>query len=72
VAPGPRCIVAAGAFVVSLDSMVAIAVPAMAAAFALPPDAMRRVIISAQGTSARARTAGSAAMPGPRSGLPMT
>jgi MFS family permease len=35
----------AGAFLVSLDSMVNIAFPAMAAAFALPPDAMRWVIM---------------------------
>lgn len=38
-------IAGAGAFLVSLDSMVNIAFPAMAAAFALPPDAMRWVIM---------------------------
>ncbi len=40
-----RWIAAAGAFVVSLDSMVNIAFPAIAAAFAVPPDAMRWVIM---------------------------
>jgi MFS family permease len=40
-----RWIASAGAFVVSLDSMVNIAFPAIAAAFALPPDAMRWVIL---------------------------
>ena len=40
-----RWIAAAGVFVVSLDSMVNIAFPAMATAFALPPDAMRWVIM---------------------------
>src|SRR5262249_61497084 len=39
--PGSRWIAAGGAFVVSLDSMANIAFPAMALAFALPPDAMR-------------------------------
>jgi MFS family permease len=43
--PDPRWIAAAGAFVVSLDSMVNIAFPAIATAFALPPDAMRWVIM---------------------------
>jgi MFS family permease len=38
-------IAGAGAFLVSLDSMVNIAFPAMATAFALPPDAMRWVIM---------------------------
>ena len=38
-------IAAAGAFVVSLDSMLNIAFPAIAAAFVLPPDAMRWLII---------------------------
>ena len=41
----PRWIAAAGVFVVSLDSMVNIAFPAIATAFALPPDAMRWVIM---------------------------
>lgn len=40
-----RWIAAAGALVVSLDSMVNIAFPAIAAGFALPPDAMRWVIM---------------------------
>jgi len=40
-----RWIAAAGAFVVSLDSMVNIAFPAMATAFTLPPDAMRWVVL---------------------------
>ena len=40
-----RWIAAGGAFVVSLDSMVNIAFPAMATAFAVPPDAMRWVIV---------------------------
>jgi len=41
----PRWIAAAGVFVVSLDSMVNIAFPAIASAFALAPDAMRWVIM---------------------------
>ncbi|MGH7417552.1 MAG: MFS transporter, partial [Candidatus Rokuibacteriota bacterium] len=40
-----RTLAAAGAFVVSLDSTVNIAFPAMAAAFAAPPERMRWVII---------------------------
>lgn len=40
-----RWIAAAGAFVVSLDSTVNIAFPAMAAAFQVPPEQMRWVII---------------------------
>ena len=40
-----RALPAAGAFVVSLDSVVNIAFPAMAAAFAAPPERMRWVII---------------------------
>ena len=40
-----RSIAAAGAALVSLDSVVNIAFPAMAAAFAVPPDRMRWVII---------------------------
>ena len=47
-----RWIAAAGAFVVSLDSMVNIAFPSMAAAFAVPPEAMRWVIICYVGTYA--------------------
>ena len=41
-----RTLAAAGAFVVSLDSLVNIAFPAMAAAFAAPPERMRWVIIA--------------------------
>jgi MFS family permease len=41
-----RWIAAAGAFVTSLDSMVNIAFPAIAAAFLLPPEAMRWVVMS--------------------------
>ena len=40
-----RWIAAGGVLVVSLDSMVNIAFPAMATAFAVPPDAMRWVIM---------------------------
>lgn len=40
-----RWIAAAGAFVMSLDSLVNIAFPAMAASFAVPPERMRWVII---------------------------
>jgi MFS family permease len=40
-----RLIAAAGAFVVSLDSMVNIAFPAIAAAFGAPPERMRWIII---------------------------
>ncbi len=40
-----RTLAAAGAFVVTLDSTVNIAFPAMAAAFAAPPERMRWVII---------------------------
>lgn len=40
-----RWIVAAGAFVVSLDSTVNIAFPAIAAAFDAPPEAMRWVVV---------------------------
>jgi MFS family permease len=47
-----RWIAAAGAFVVSLDSMVNIAFPAIATAFALPPEAMRWVIMCYVFTSA--------------------
>jgi MFS family permease len=40
-----RLIAAAGAFVVSLDSMVNVAFPAIAAAFGAPPERMRWIII---------------------------
>ena len=40
-----RWIAAAGAFVISLDSMMYIAFPAIAASFGRPPEAMRWVII---------------------------
>jgi MFS family permease len=40
-----RWIAAAGAFVASLDSMVNIAFPAIAAAFLLPPESMRWVVM---------------------------
>src|SRR5262249_29856127 len=43
--PMTRWIAAGGAFVVSLDSMVNIAFPAIAAGFALPPEAVRWVIL---------------------------
>ena len=43
--PMTRWIAAGGAFVVSLDSMVNIAFPAIAAGFALPPESMRWVIM---------------------------
>src|SRR5216117_472876 len=47
-----RWISAAGAFVVSLDSMVNIAFPAMAAAFGAPPERVRWVIICYTGSYA--------------------
>lgn len=40
-----RWIAAGGGFVVSLDSMVNVALPAMAAAFAIPPEQVRWVIV---------------------------
>ena len=40
-----RWLAAAGALVVSLDSMMNIAFPAIAAAFAVPPERVRWVII---------------------------
>src|SRR4029453_6874859 len=43
--PVTRWIAATGAFVVSLDSPVNVAFPAMAAAFAIPPERVRWVII---------------------------
>ena len=47
-----RWVAAAGAFVVSLDSMVNIAFPAMAAAFGAPPERVRWVIICYTGSYA--------------------
>jgi MFS family permease len=47
-----RWIAAAGAFVASLDSMVNIAFPAMAATFAVAPEQMRWVIVCYVGTYA--------------------
>jgi DHA2 family multidrug resistance protein-like MFS transporter len=51
---------AAGAFVVSLDSMMNIAFPAMAAAFALPPESVRWIIICYTGVYAIMAFAGGA------------
>src|SRR5262245_38496459 len=45
ITPVTRWIAAAGAFVVSLDSTVNVAFPAMTAAFAIPPERVRWVII---------------------------
>src|SRR5262249_50672737 len=45
ITPVTRWIAATGAFVVSLDSTVNVAFPAMAAAFAIPPERVRWVII---------------------------
>ncbi len=56
-----RWIAAGGAFVVSLDSMVNIAFPAMAASFALPADRIRWVIIGYVLTYAVTAFAGGAA-----------
>jgi MFS family permease len=47
-----RWITAGGAFVVSLDSIMNVAFPAIAAAFAAPPERMRWVIIGYVGTYA--------------------
>jgi MFS family permease len=47
-----RWVAAAGAFVISLDSMVNIAFPAMAAAFDAPPERVRWVIICYTGSYA--------------------
>jgi MFS family permease len=47
-----RWIAAAGAFVISLDSMANIAFPALAAAFAVPPEQVRWVIVFYVGTYA--------------------
>jgi len=51
---------AAGAFVVSLDSMMNIAFPSMAAAFAVPPETIRWVIICYTGVYAITAFAGGA------------
>src|SRR5437899_5000764 len=47
-----RWVAAAGAFVVSLDSMVNVACPALAAAFGAPPERMRWIIICYTGSYA--------------------
>ena len=47
-----RWIAAAGAFVIALDSMANIAFPALAAAFAVPPEQIRWVIVFYVGTYA--------------------
>ena len=52
---------AAGAFVVSLDSMMNIAFPAMAAAFAVPPETVRWIIICYTGVYALMAFVGGAA-----------
>src|SRR6266481_1948673 len=51
---------AAGAFVVSLDSMMNIAFPSMAGAFAVPPETIRWVIICYTGVYAVMAFAGGA------------
>ena len=56
-----RWVAAAGAFVVSLDSMMNIAFPAIAAAFAVPPERVRWVIICYVLTYAITSFAGGAA-----------
>ncbi len=56
-----KWIAAAGAFVVSLDSMVNIALPAMAATFDVPPERVRWVIICYVGTYAVTSFVGGAA-----------
>jgi len=56
-----RWLAAAGAFVVSLDSMVNIALPAMAATFGVPPEHVRWIIISYVGTYAVMSFVGGAA-----------
>ena len=56
-----RGLAAAGALVVSLDSVVNVAFPAMAEAFAVPPEAMRWVIICYVGTYAVMAFVGGAA-----------
>jgi MFS family permease len=55
-----RWIAAGGAFVVSLDSIMNVAFPAIAAAFAVPPERMRWVIIGYVGTYALTAFAGGA------------
>jgi len=56
-----RWLPAAGAFVVSLDSMVNIALPAMAATFGQPPERVRWIIICYVGTYAVTSFLGGAA-----------
>lgn len=56
-----RSLAAAGAFAVSLDSMVNIALPAMAATFRVPPEQVRWIIIGYVGTYAVMSFAGGAA-----------
>src|SRR5437868_5363944 len=51
---------AAGAFIVSLDSMMNIAFPAIAAAFAVPPESVRWVIVCYTGVYAIMAFAGGA------------
>jgi MFS family permease len=55
-----RWVAAAGAFVTSLDSMVNIAFPAIAAGFLLPPESMRWVVMSYVFTYALVAFAGGA------------
>ena len=56
-----RWTAAAGAFVVSLDSLVNIALPAMAATFGVPPEQVRWIIICYVGTYAVTSFVGGAA-----------
>jgi len=56
-----RALAAAGALVVSLDSVVNVAFPAMASSFAVPPEAMRWVIICYVGSYAVMSFVGGAA-----------
>ncbi|MBI2161933.1 MAG: MFS transporter [Candidatus Rokubacteria bacterium] len=56
-----RWLAAAGAFVVSLDSLVNIALPAMAATFGVPPEQVRWIIIGYVGTYAVTSFVGGAA-----------
>lgn len=60
-APVTRWVAVAGAFVVALDSMVNIALPAMAATFAVPPERVRWIIIGYVGTYAVTAFVGGAA-----------
>jgi MFS family permease len=55
-----RWIAAGGAFVVSLDSIMNVAFPAIAAAFAVPPERVRWIIIGYVGTYALTAFAGGA------------